>query len=285
MRQLPDWLKKRVPLNKNVQLTKDLLEKKQVNSVCHNAICPNLGECYAKKVATFLVMGTVCTRNCNFCAVTKGTPEPPQADEPQRLAEVVQDLDLQHVVITSVTRDDLHDGGASHFLNCIKAIRDILPDVIIEILTPDFLGNKKAINTLANTQLNIFNHNLETVPRLYPKVRPQANYQRSISLLAQVKSENSSIYTKSGLMVGLGETFAEIEAVLRDLKEVNCDFVTIGQYLQPSSLHLQVEEYIHPETFKKYQLVGEKMGFKNIAAAPFVRSSYNAQEFFHEYNN
>jgi lipoic acid synthetase len=226
-----------------------------------------------------MIMGNTCTRNCSFCAVEKGVPSPLDPKEPQRVALAVEILGIRHVVITSVTRDDLFDGGASHFAACITAIRENVPGVIVEVLTPDFGGYNAAIDYLTVTRPDIFNHNLETVPRLYPTIRPKAKYTRSLALLERVKVKDGSIYTKSGLMVGLGETFDEIKCVLHDLRNIGCDIITIGQYLRPSSSHPEVVEYIKPEVFDKYRMVGEKMGFKYVAAGPFVRSSFNAQEF------
>lgn len=285
MNHFPPWLKKRFPSDRNVDSTRELLEKLKLNTVCQSAICPNLGECFASKIATFMIMGGTCTRNCSFCAVENGVPSIVDPDEPQRVAEAVEKLGLRHVVITSVTRDDLPDGGASHFTACIEAIRRRTPGVIVEVLTPDFKGNELAIDIVTAVGPDICNHNLETVPRLYPSVRPQADYQRSLDFLERVKVKDRTVYTKSGLMVGLGEKFGEINDVLSDLREVGCDIVTIGQYLRPSPAHLEVVEYIRPEVFEEYRLLGVEMGFKHIAAAPFVRSSFNAREFSDRFIN
>lgn len=283
--QFPPWLKKRFPSVSSVDDTRELLNKMNLNTVCQSAICPNLGECFARKTATFMILGNSCTRNCSFCAVENGVPSKVDPDEPQRVAEAVEKLGLRHVVITSVSRDDIPDGGASHFSTCIKAIRSRTPGVIVEVLTPDFKGNEAAVDIVTAARPNIFNHNLETVSRLYPRVRPQADYRRSLDFLERVKVKDSTVYTKSGLMVGLGEKFGEINDVLFDLREVGCDIVTIGQYLRPSPAHFEVVEYIRPEVFEEYRSLGIEMGFKHVAAAPFVRSSFNAREFSDRFIN
>jgi len=281
--KFPPWIKIRIPASINIESTAQLLEELKLNTVCQSAICPNIGECFAQKTATFMIMGEICTRNCAFCAVKKGIPTPLDLEEPQRIAEAAEKLGLRHIVITSVTRDDLHDGGAGHFLSCITAIRKLNQSVIIEVLTPDFCGSETSLDLLLSGPPDIFNHNLETIPRLYQKVRPQASYTRSISLLENVKSKTSSVYTKSGLMVGLGETFQEIKNVLQDLHNVGCDIVTIGQYLRPSSSHLEVVEYIKPEIFEEYRKLGEEIGFMHVAAAPLVRSSFHAEQFSNKF--
>jgi lipoic acid synthetase len=251
----------------------------KLNTVCESALCPNLGECFARRTATFMILGKVCTRNCRFCAVEGGQPELLDPEEPRRVAEAATRLGLKHVVVTSVTRDDLPDGGAGQFAATIQALREKLPYAIIEVLTPDFQGERKAIASVVEAQPHIFNHNVETVPRLYPRVRPEADYRRSLEVLRTVKELAPSIYTKSGLMVGLGETREEVEQVMADLREINCDILTIGQYLRPSPQHLEVKEFIPPEVFDYYAEAGRKMGFLYVASAPFVRSSYNAAEF------
>ncbi|WP_084666398.1 lipoyl synthase [Thermanaeromonas toyohensis] len=278
-RRLPPWLHKRIPASGNVEATRQLLEELKLNTVCQSALCPNLGECFARRTATFMILGNTCTRNCRFCAVQSGQPQPPDPDEPQRVALAAAKLGLKHVVVTSVTRDDLPDGGAGHFAATIQAIREHLPGAIIEVLTPDFQGKREALAKVLEAGPHIFNHNIETVPRLYPEVRPGANYQRSLEVLRRVKEMAPDIYTKSGLMVGLGEAREEVEQVMADLRKANCDILTIGQYLRPSPQHLEVKEYIPPEVFDYYGTRGREMGFLYVAAAPFVRSSYNAAEF------
>ncbi|MCG0278176.1 MAG: lipoyl synthase [Thermanaeromonas sp.] len=270
---------KRIPASLNVEATRRLLEELKLNTVCQSALCPNLAECFARRTATFMILGDTCTRNCRFCAVQSGRPQPPDPDEPRRVALAAAKLGLKHVVITSVTRDDLPDGGAGQFAATIKSIREHLPGAVIEVLTPDFQGRGEALAKVLEAGPHIFNHNIETVPRLYPEVRPGASYQRSLEVLKQVKEMAPGTYTKSGLMVGLGETTEEVEQVMNDLRKVNCDILTIGQYLRPSPQHLEVKEYIRPEVFDYYATRGRKMGFLYVAAAPFVRSSYNAAEF------
>lgn len=278
-RRLPPWLHKRIPASGNMEATRRLLEELKLNTVCQSALCPNLGECFARRTATFMILGNTCTRNCRFCAVQSGQPQPPDPDEPRRVALAAARLGLKHVVVTSVTRDDLPDGGAGQFAATIKSIREYLPGAVIEVLTPDFQGKKEALVKVLEAGPHIFNHNIETVPRLYPEVRPGASYQRSLEILKQVKEMAPGIYTKSGLMVGLGETKEEVEQVMADLRKVNCDILTIGQYLRPSPQHLEVKEYVRPEVFDYYGARGREMGFLYVAAAPFVRSSYNAAEF------
>lgn len=276
---MPPWLHKRIPASGSLEATRKLLQELKLNTVCESALCPNLGECFARRTATFMILGRVCTRNCRFCAVEGGQPELVDPEEPRRVAEAAARLGLKHVVVTSVTRDDLPDGGAGQFAATIQALREKLPYAIIEVLTPDFQGERKAIASVVEAQPHIFNHNVETVPRLYPLVRPEADYRRSLEVLRTVKELAPGIYTKSGLMVGLGETREEVEQVMADLREVNCDILTIGQYLRPSPQHLEVKEFIPPEVFDYYAEAGRKMGFLYVASAPFVRSSYNAAEF------
>lgn len=277
--RFPEWLKKRFPSEEQVQETRAVLERLGINTVCQSAICPNLGECFAKQTATFMIMGDVCTRNCRFCAVNSGKPMGLDSTEPKRIAQAVLDLKLKHVVITSVTRDDLTNGGAEHFAETINAIKAVAPEVIIEVLIPDFKGKREAINIVIQSEPNIFNHNVETVAKLYDSVRPQAEYQRSLEVLHVVKELRPKIYTKSGLMVGLGETKEEVLQVLMDLRSVECDIVTIGQYLQPSSEHLPIQEFIHPEVFDWYKNMAQKIGFLYVSSGPFVRSSYHAEDF------
>lgn len=277
--RLPPWLHKRIPAGGSLETTRKLLEELQLNTVCQSALCPNLGECFARRTATFMILGKVCTRNCRFCAVEGGRPEPVDPDEPRRVAVAAARLGLRHVVVTSVTRDDLPDGGAGQFAATIGALRDQLPQAIIEVLTPDFKGERASIARVVEARPHIFNHNMETVPRLYPRVRPAADYRRSLEVLKMVKDLVPDIYTKSGMMVGLGETREEVEEVMADLRGAGCDILTIGQYLRPSPQHLAVEEFVPPETFEHYGQLGRKMGFLYVASAPFVRSSYNAAEF------
>lgn len=279
--KFPKWLTKRFPASREIDTTTTLLENLGLNTVCQSAECPNLGECFAKRTATFIIMGDSCTRNCRFCAVTKGKPLLIDKNEPNKVATAVGQLGLKHVVITSVTRDDLPDGGARHFAATIADIRNIAPGTTIEVLTPDFKGDFEVLSVIIEAHPDIFNHNVETVPRLYPTVRPEAQYQRSLKLLRVVKQMDPTIFTKSGLMVGLGERRAEVLNVMADLREVNCDVLTIGQYLQPTSQHLPVIEFINPKVFDYYQIKGKKLGFLHVAAGPFVRSSYHADEVFH----
>ncbi len=275
----PDWLKKRVGTSVNMALTYELLQDLKLNTVCDSALCPNLAECYSKKTATFMIMGDVCTRNCRFCAVSSGKPNSLDPNEPGRVAQATARLGLKHVVVTSVTRDDLSDGGASHFVEVIKNIREYCPQSIIEVLTPDFKGSLDRVAQVVDAKPHIFNHNIETVPRLYSLVRPQANFLRSLKVLEQVKRTDQSVFTKCGIMLGLGEKEHEVIAVMKDLRNIGCDIITIGQYLQPSAKHLPVVEYIHPDVFAKYKNVATEHGFVHVASAPLVRSSFNAIEF------
>jgi lipoic acid synthetase len=276
---LPEWLTVRLPKRQPIDEVQNLMRSGQLVTVCEEARCPNLWECWSKKTATFMIMGDTCTRSCRFCAVKTGRGAPLDPDEPRRVAEATATLGLRHVVVTSVNRDALPDGGAHHFAATIEALRQTVPKTIIEVLTPDFLGNKSSIQTVVDARPHVFNHNIETVPRLYRKVRPQAKYQRSLDFLNYVKEANGNIYTKSGLMVGLGETKDEVVELMRDLLRNKVDIMTIGQYLKPGKGYLDVVEYIHPDVFKEYKAIGEELGFLFIASGPFVRSSYNAVEF------
>jgi lipoic acid synthetase len=257
--------------------TSRVIEDLRLETVCESAKCPNRTECWSHRTATFMILGNVCTRPCGFCSVPKGKTEVVQGDEPARVAEAVMRLGLKHVVITSVTRDDLPDGGAEHFYQCVLAVRDRC-DAAVEVLTPDFLGNERAIDRVIEARPDVFNHNTETVPRLYHRVRRNAAYQRTLDLLARVKEQAPEIPTKSGLMLGLGETHEEILAVCADLKSVGCEMITIGQYLQPTPQHLPVERYVPPEEFEAIGAQVRKLGFKLVASGPFVRSSYHAGE-------
>ena len=274
----PEWLRVPIRSGGNLNSVKRLLKELHLNTVCEAANCPNRMECFSSRTATFMILGDICTRNCRFCDVPIGKAQAVQPDEPARLAEAVVELGLVHVVITSVTRDDLPDGGAGHFAATVQAIRTRKPQATIELLIPDLQGDRAALKTVLDSGPDILNHNLETIPRLYSQVRPQADYRQSLELLRAAKQLNPRVYTKSGLMVGLGEGVAEIETVMDDLRGVDCDFLTIGQYLPPSKSHFPVAEYIHPDTFKAYQRTGYQKGFAFVASAPFVRSSYKAAE-------
>ncbi len=271
--RLPYWLKKGFKGEKSHEV-KRLLRKRKLNTVCETAKCPNLLECFSKPTATFMILGNICSRSCGFCAVPSGNPLPINSLEPGEVAKSVREMKLKHVVITSVTRDDLQDGGAKQFALAILAIRKINPDIVVEILTPDFDPER----LLEISKPNIFNHNVETVPRLYSKVRPEAAYRKSLELLASVKKLAPEIVTKSGIMVGLGEKFDEVVDVMRDLRNSGCEIITIGQYLRPSKKHLPVERFVYPEVFDQYKKIGDTLGFNHIASAPFVRSSFNAEQ-------
>lgn len=281
MPRLPEYLKRPIIDTDKTKNVRRILKENCLNTVCEGARCPNKNECYTKNTATFLIMGNVCTRNCRFCNISCEKPQPLDENEPKNVAKAVKELGLKYVVITSVTRDDLPDGGAGHFAKCIEEIKKITPDVKTEILTPDFKGDTKAIDTIIKSTYppDVFNHNIETVPGLYKLARPQAIYQRSLDVLKYVK-ENSQILTKSGIMVGLGETIEELEQTLTDLKNIDCDIVTIGQYIQPSKEHLGVNEYYTLEKFEQLKALAKKVGIKNYQIGPLVRSSYNAYETF-----
>jgi len=278
--RLPPWFKKKMPDPVAMAGMRDILDDLKLNTVCEHAHCPNIGECFQSKTATFLIMGNICTRNCTFCAVKKGIARPLDADEPLRVADAVRSLGLEYIVLTSVTRDDLPDGGACHFALTIAELRGQGQRISVEVLIPDFGGEVSSIATIVDTHPNVINHNLETVHRLYPNVRPKADYQRSLQLLAKVKNMDSSIITKSGLMVGLGETRDELFETMEDLRGVGCDLLTIGQYLKPSSAHYPVDKYIPPEEFQEYESIAESMGFLGVACAPLVRSSYKAGQLY-----
>ncbi len=277
-RRFPPWIKKRLPAGPEMEQTRQIVERYHLNTVCSSALCPNRGECYAKGTATFMILGTVCTRSCRFCAVPGGQPSPPERSEPERVAAAAREMGLRHVVVTSVTRDDLEDGGAAQFAAVISALREIDPQMTIEVLVPDFGGHDESIRTVLDAGPDVFNHNIETVPSLYPLARPQASYRRSLNVLRRAKKLRPDILTKSGIMLGLGERREEVEGVMRDLREVACDILTIGQYLSPSHEHLPVAEFIQPTEFDRYQRLGLEVGFGAVASGPFVRSSYNARE-------
>lgn len=277
--RIPPWLRIELPRDRNFSGTKDLLSDLHLNTVCQSAKCPNCWECFSRKVATFLIMGTVCTRNCAFCNITPGQTAPLEADEPARVAEAARRLGLKHVVITSVTRDDLPDGGAAHFAATIRAVREIIPECTIEVLIPDFQGDWDALKVVLDAKPDILNHNVETVPTLYGRIRPKADYRQSLDLLAKSKELAPEIPTKSGIMVGLGETDTQIMTVLDDFAAISCDIVTIGQYMQPSREHPMVERYVTPQSFDEYAAAGTAKGIKNMFSAPLVRSSYLAEKF------
>lgn len=276
-KRLPDYLKRPIIDTDKTRTVRRILKTKCLNTVCENARCPNKNECYTKNTATFLIMGNNCTRNCRYCNISCARPEPLDLNEPFHVAEAVKDLGLKYAVITSVTRDDLPDGGAEHFANCIYEIRKISPDVKIEILTPDFKGNKDSLNTIIKARPNVFNHNIETVRNVFKTARPQGDYDCSLEVLKYIK-DNSDIITKSGLMIGLGETFEDIEQTLVDLKNVGCDILTIGQYIQPSKAHLEVSKYYTPEEYENLKQLAKKVGIKHYQIGPLVRSSYRASE-------
>jgi lipoyl synthase len=276
-RRLPAWLKRPLPRGNEDFFTQNLLRELNLETVCENARCPNRPECYSRRTATFMILGNVCTRPCGFCSVPRGEPEPPSDDEPERLAEAACRLGLRHVVITSVTRDDLPDGGADYFYRCIQAVRQRLP-AAVEVLTPDFQGNRQAIDRVLEARPDVYNHNMETVPRLYRKVRGRADYQRSLDLLAHVKRSAPGLVTKSGLMLGLGETAGELLDTLADLRAVGCDMLTLGQYLAPTLKHIPVARFVAPEEFDALAVLARSLGFTHVASGPFVRSSYHAGE-------
>lgn len=276
-RRLPDYLKRPIIDTDKTRTVRKILKTKCLNTVCENARCPNKNECYTKNTATFLIMGNDCTRNCKYCNISCARPEPLDLEEPKHVAEAVQALGLKYAVITSVTRDDLPDGGAEHFANCIYEIRKLCPDTKIEILTPDFKGNKDCLDVIIKAHPDVFNHNIEAVQDIFKSVRPQGDYECSLEVLKYVK-DNSDILTKSGLIIGLGETFEQIEQTLIDLKNVGCDIVTIGQYIQPSKHHLEVAKYYTPEEYDKLRELANKVGIKKHQIGPLVRSSYRAAE-------
>ncbi|MCA9117144.1 MAG: lipoyl synthase [Planctomycetaceae bacterium] len=275
-RRLPRWLKRPLP-QPGMQFTSGVIDDLRLETVCESAKCPNRSECWSHSTATFMILGNVCTRPCGFCSVPKGKTEQLQLDEPERVAEAAARLGLRHVVITSVTRDDLPDGGADHFYECVLAVRE-RTGAAVEVLTPDFMGNNQAIDRVVEARPDVFNHNTETVPRLYHRVRRNANYQRTLDLLARVKQLAPDMPTKSGLMLGLGESMQEVLDVCGDLRATGCEMITIGQYLQPTPEHLPVERYVPPEEFDEIGDLIRKLGFKLVASGPFVRSSYHAGE-------
>jgi lipoic acid synthetase len=278
MRRLPDWIRTRCRADRHE--TKLILRKHGLSTVCEEARCPNRSECFSKPTATFMILGRDCTRNCGFCAVNSALPSPPDPEEPARIARASAEMGLKYVVITSVTRDDLPDGGAGHFAKTITAVRDLLPAARVEVLTPDFLGDRDSLRTVLSARPDVFNHNVETVERLYPVVRPQAVFRRSLSLLTQAKVIAPDILAKSGFMLGLGETREEVLALLRQLRESCCEIVTIGQYLRPTGKNIPVVEYVRPEVFEEIRSAALDMGFRYVASGPLVRSSMSAEEMF-----
>ena len=280
--QKPDWIRVRIPVSPRIAHIKEKLRRHKLASVCEEASCPNLGECFSNGTATFMIMGDICTRRCPFCDVAHGKPRPLDPKEPAGLAAAISEMGLRYVVITSVDRDDLKDSGAQHFADCISATRRLNGDIRIEVLVPDFRGRMEiALNILQTTPPDVFNHNLETVPRLYRQARPGADYQWSLDLLAAYKQRRPDVVTKSGLMLGLGESNAEVRDVLRDLRRHDVDMITLGQYLQPSKEHLQVERFVHPSEFDALRVFAEELGFRQVASGPLVRSSYHADKQAH----
>jgi lipoic acid synthetase len=278
--RLAPWLKKRLPPHDTVREVRRLVEGLDLHTVCQSARCPNLNECWSRKAATFMILGDICTRTCRFCTVPKGRPQAIDPAEPEHVAEAAERLGLRHVVVTSVDRDDLPDQGAGHFAETIAAVRRRLPEAVVEVLTPDFRGVESLVDRVADAAPDIFNHNLETVPRLYARVRPGAVYARSLALLRRAKERRPGLFTKSGLMLGLGEGDAELEAVLRDLRAAGVDILTLGQYLRPTLAQLPVERFVPPEEFAAWERRAREMGFLAAACGPFVRSSYNAEEVY-----
>ena len=281
METKPSWIKAEYD-KKSTDEMRNLLDTLKLNTVCNEAVCPNRGECWRKRTATFLILGAHCTRHCRFCKVTQAPPEPVDANEPERIAEAVKRLDLRHAVITSVTRDDLPDGGAANFAAVTRAVKAFCPDTTVELLIPDLKGDETALKTVLYAKPDILGHNLETVPRLYGEVRPEADYQRSLDVLKNVKVYSGTIISKTGIMLGLGETRDEVIRLMRDVAAVGCDILTIGQYLRPSKAHLPVAEYIRPDVFAEHAVIGREIGIKYVYSAPLVRSSYNAADIFDE---
>jgi lipoyl synthase len=279
----PPWIRARSPANPAVGRLKGVLRENRLHTVCEEASCPNIGECFAGGTATFMIMGDICTRRCPFCDVAHGRPQPLDADEPVNLGRTIRQMGLRYVVVTSVDRDDLRDGGAAHFTACIEAIRRHSPEIRVEVLVPDFRGRMdRALQILNQSPPDVFNHNLETVPRLYKKVRPGSDYEWSLNLLRRFKALHPEVPTKSGLMLGVGERIEEVEQVMRDLRAHDCDMLTLGQYLQPSVHHLAVNRYLHPDEFDRLGELGHALGFKHVASGPMVRSSYHADRQAHQ---
>ena len=276
----PAWLRRKLPSGPQYEKIRAMIDKGQLHTVCQEANCPNQFECFSARTATFLILGATCTRNCRFCNIEDGRPGPVDADEPRRVADAANRMNLRYVVVTSVTRDDLEDGGAGHFAATIGTLREKIPGVQVEVLIPDFQGARSSLETVLAARPDVLNHNMETVRRLYPKVRPQADYDRSLKLLACVKTINQSIPAKSGIMLGLGETEAEVRQTIADVFRTDCRMLTIGQYLQPTPQHLPVVDFIPPEEFERWRQFAIDTGFEKVASGPFVRSSYHAGEMF-----
>jgi len=276
----PKWIRVKAPTSKGYAETRKIVKDKGLVTVCEEAACPNIGECWEKSHATFMILGEICTRACAFCNITTGLPQAVDTQEPAKIGEAVKEMKLQHVVITSVDRDDLADGGAQHFVDVINAIRSASPKTTIEILTPDFLRKEGATETVIDARPDVFNHNLETVPRLYLKIRPGARYFHSLRLLEKVKERDPNQFTKSGLMVGLGETKEEVMQVMDDMRSAGIDFLTIGQYLQPTRKHAPIDRFVTPEEFKVYETIAKAKGFLLVSASPLTRSSYHADSDF-----
>ena len=275
-RRHPDWIKVKNPGSPNYLRLKRILRERKLHSVCEEARCPNIGECWGHNTATFLILGDICTRGCRFCAIGKGKPVLLDPEEPRNVALSVKDLGLEHIVVTSVDRDDLPDGGSAHFAKTVFWIKSLNPGIRVEVLIPDFKGDPSAVETVVRSGIHILNHNVETVPRLYKKVRPGSVYQRSLDVLKAAKSIRADVLTKSGLMLGVGETMDEVMATLRDLRAAGCDIVTLGQYLQPSTDQLAVERYVTPDEFQQLKVDAEKLNFRHVESGPLVRSSYHA---------
>lgn len=276
----PGWLKKRIVSGSAYHRMHTMIRSRGLHTVCREACCPNQGECYSSGTATFMILGDRCTRNCRFCAVVNGAPSPVDAQEARAVAEAIASMQLRYAVLTSVTRDDLADGGSSYFAASIESIRELCKETVVEVLVPDFQGSEAAIHRVADAAPEVFNHNIETVPRLYKRVRPEADYVRSLELLRTVKRRNPAIFVKSGLMVGLGESSAEIDATLSDLLEAGCDILTIGQYLAPSAAHYPVKRYVAPEEYAAFAKTAREKGFAAVVAGSFVRSSYRARDMY-----
>jgi lipoic acid synthetase len=275
-RRHPDWIKVKAPGSPNYLRLKHILRQKNLHTVCEEARCPNIGECWGNKTATFLILGDTCTRGCRFCAIDKGKPVALDPEEPRNVALVVKDLGLAHIVVTSVNRDDLPDGGAGHFAKTVFWIKALNPQIRVELLIPDFDGNLQALKTVVESGIEILNHNIETVPRLYGKVRPGHSYECSLNILSEAKKYRDDVLTKSGLMLGVGETHNEVIVTLEELRDKKVDIVTLGQYLQPSNRQLKVDRYVTPDEFNEFKMAGEKLGFRHVESGPLVRSSYHA---------
>ena len=278
----PSWLRRKLPSGPEYEQIRSMIGKGRLHTVCQEANCPNQFECFSARTATFLIMGSTCTRNCRFCNIDGGRPGSLDPDEPRRVAEAATNMNLRYVVVTSVTRDDLEDGGAGHFAATIEALRETIPGVQVEVLIPDFQGDQTALETVLAARPDVLNHNMETVQRLYPDVRPQADYDQSLELLARVKKIDPAIPAKSGIMLGLGETEAEVRQTIADIYGTGCRMLTIGQYLQPTPQHLPVVDFIPPEEFEGWRCFALNVGFEKVASGPFVRSSYHAGEMFTE---